>query len=364
MKNTATTVTATASENSTRITKWAKRYLGVAKRMKNDEVAICVEYIDRTNIVIEFPAYGNYRVRTSTKAFNDGKVIIDETIEKPRLPKKERLKYERIGMEKVMHNGAKAKCVAYRSAIDCDFELSFPDGKKVIVTEKRWPSFVSGCIGTRQSKRKKTQAYIGETRKMNCGMNATITAYKNYSSMTVKFENGIVKEGVAYSSFKKGAVAYSTVEAKKRNGKIRKANFAAKREGTIFDIDSKRYILLDYISSQKCVFLDIDTDKTITRSFFWASTGGTMNAHNPLVANKVGRKRHRRSTFDHLGEIYYLKNGLSNDNVAPSEKMHKYELSNILMETKIEFTGKKDDKILLNSYLCIFSEGATLPPEI
>ena len=64
----------------------------------------------------------------------------------------------------------------------------------------------------------------------------------------------------------------------------------------------------------------------------------------------------------------YTLDYISGGNVAPSEKMHKSELSNILMETKIEFTGKKDDKIFvkhagvtdynvnIGSYAAIFDE--------
>ena len=43
----------------------------------------------------------------------------------------------------------------------------------------------------------------------------------------------------------------------------------------------------------------------------------------------------------------YTLDRISTGNVNPSEKLHKYDLSNILMEIKVEFTGEKDDKIFV-----------------
>jgi hypothetical protein len=72
--------------------------------------------------------------------------------------------------------------------------------------------------------------------------------------------------------------------------------------------------------------------------------------------------------ISYVNKNAYTLDYISGGNVAPSEKMHKYELSNILMETKIEFTGKKDDKIFvkhagvtdynvnIGSYTAIFDE--------
>ena len=64
----------------------------------------------------------------------------------------------------------------------------------------------------------------------------------------------------------------------------------------------------------------------------------------------------------------YTLDLISSGNVGPSEKLHKYELSNMLMETKVEFTGQKDDQIfvkhvgvhdydvVIGSYTAIFDE--------
>ena len=47
---------------------------------------------------------------------------------------------------------------------------------------------------------------IGETRVMNCGMEATIIAYRKYIDIDVKFEDGTVRYNVSYHAFNRGCV--------------------------------------------------------------------------------------------------------------------------------------------------------------
>lgn len=49
--------------------------------------------------------------------------------------------------------------------------------------------------------------YIGMTRKMKCGLSATVIEYKDYKNLTVQFENGIVKQGVRADKFMEGKVS-------------------------------------------------------------------------------------------------------------------------------------------------------------
>ena len=44
---------------------------------------------------------------------------------------------------------------------------------------------------------------LGETRMMNCGMEATIIRYGKYSDIDVRFEDGAVAEHKAYDQFKR-----------------------------------------------------------------------------------------------------------------------------------------------------------------
>lgn len=49
---------------------------------------------------------------------------------------------------------------------------------------------------------------LQETRRMNCGLNATIIAYVNANDMTIIFEDGILREHVAYRNFKTGRIGH------------------------------------------------------------------------------------------------------------------------------------------------------------
>lgn len=47
---------------------------------------------------------------------------------------------------------------------------------------------------------------LGETRMMNCGMEATIIRYEKNTNIDVRFEDGSVVEHKAYGNFKRGEI--------------------------------------------------------------------------------------------------------------------------------------------------------------
>ena len=47
---------------------------------------------------------------------------------------------------------------------------------------------------------------LGETRTMNCGMEATIIRYGNATDIDVRFEDGIIVKNRTYDAFKKGNI--------------------------------------------------------------------------------------------------------------------------------------------------------------
>ena len=115
----------------------------------------------------------------------------------------------RIGETRKMHNGMNATIVAYRSSTDID--VQFEDGE--IAKNKRYSAFEEGSIS--DNKRAKR---IGETRTMNNGMNATIIAYHDSGDIDVQFEDGTVVKNRTYCCFLKGMIAnpaYRIGETKK-----------------------------------------------------------------------------------------------------------------------------------------------------
>lgn len=71
---------------------------------------------------------------------------------------------------------------------------------------------------------------VGETRVMNCGMEATIIRYGKYSDIDIRFEDGKVVVHKKYDQFKKGEIANPNmkVSAKNRLGETRMMNCGMK----------------------------------------------------------------------------------------------------------------------------------------
>ena len=53
---------------------------------------------------------------------------------------------------------------------------------------------------------------LGETRTMNCGMEATIIRYGNATDIDVRFEDGAVTKHKAYKEFGNGKIANPNVK--------------------------------------------------------------------------------------------------------------------------------------------------------
>lgn len=59
--------------------------------------------------------------------------------------------------------------------------------------------------------------HVGERKLMNCGMHAEIVEYFNSRDITIKFEDGTIRELVQYSHFKKGDVRHPYMRKRRRN---------------------------------------------------------------------------------------------------------------------------------------------------
>ena len=90
-----------------------------------------------------------------------------------------------------------------------------PKGKYLEYTKKRQNR---SCLamkdreGTKPIKGKKgaslKEEYLGITRRMNCGMSATVIAHINYKNITIQFEDGLIKNGVRMDDFMNGKVPH------------------------------------------------------------------------------------------------------------------------------------------------------------
>lgn len=114
-------------------------------------------------------------------------------------------KNSKVGETRYMNCGLAATITAYRSMRDID--VRFEDGAES--THKEYTSFKRGEIGhPKNSAAVKRKERIGEARVMNNGMKATITGYTNRKNITVQFEDGLVRNNVTYDAFERGKIAH------------------------------------------------------------------------------------------------------------------------------------------------------------
>ena len=130
-------------------------------------------------------------------------------------------KIDRVGETRIMNCGMEATIIRYGGATDID--VHFEDG--TVVKHKTYRAFKKGSISNPNIKAS-AEACLGETRMMNCGMKATIIRYGKYSDIDICFEDGKVVEHKAYDTFKKGSITNPNIKVSAENclGKTRMMN--------------------------------------------------------------------------------------------------------------------------------------------
>ena len=113
----------------------------------------------------------------------------------------------RLGETRMMNCGMKATIIRYNMVRDID--VRFEDG--TVVVHKTYNAFKKGEIAN-QNIKVSAENRLGETRMMNCGMKATIIRYGNTGDIDVRFEDGAVVEHRTYDSFKKGEIANQNIK--------------------------------------------------------------------------------------------------------------------------------------------------------
>lgn len=138
-------------------------------------------------------------------------------------------KTERLGETRVMNCGMKATIIRYQSQLDID--VQFEDGKTRY--NVRYDHFKSGDIGHPDMLRKdQHEKRLGETRTMKSGLQATIIAYRSVHDIDVKFETGEIRKNVRYEHFKRETLQtvkpFRGNDGKSRIGETRTMNCGLK----------------------------------------------------------------------------------------------------------------------------------------
>ena len=169
--------------------------------------------------IIRYGKYPDIDVR-----FEDGKVVEHkayDTFKKGSItnPNMKVSAEDRLGEIRMMNCGMEATIIRYGKYIDID--VRFKDG--TVVKHKSYGKFKKGEIANPNIKTF-TEVRLGETRMMNCGIEATIIRYGRCDDIDVRFEDGAVAKNKAYGEFKRGKIAHPSTTAETRLGETRMMN--------------------------------------------------------------------------------------------------------------------------------------------
>ena len=140
------------------------------------------------------------------------------------------------------------------SRIDCMVAGAAGDGEEGIeAVHKTYNSFKKGNIA-HQNTNVSAEARLGETRMMNCGMEAAIVRYNGVHDIDVRFEDGAVVEHKGYSALKNGKISHPSINrshgSKDFHGFICKQGFKDE-DRTLYECICKHCGLEDVLTPQE-----------------------------------------------------------------------------------------------------------------
>ena len=157
----------------------------------------------------------------------------------------------RLGETRMMNCGMEATIIRYGNATDID--VRFEDG--TVVKDRRYEDFKKGKI-TNQNMKASVENRLGETRMMNCGMEATIIRYGNATDIDVRFEDGKVVKHGRYGNYKTGAITHQSLQlshgSKDFHGFICKRGFIDE-DRTLYECICKHCGLEDVLTPQEMI---------------------------------------------------------------------------------------------------------------
>ena len=218
---------------------FAKARLGETRMMNCGMKATIIRYENNRDIDICFED-GAIAKCKGYKEFKKGSIAHPSTTAEARL-----------GETQMMNCGMEATIIRYNTGKDID--LRFEDG--TIAKCKSYKSFKKGEIAN-QNMKVSAEDRLGETRMMNCGMEATIIRYNGAFDIDVRFEDGTVVEHKSYSKFKKGTIAHRSLSlnhgSKDFHGFICKRGFKDE-DRTLYECICKYCDLEDVLTPQEMI---------------------------------------------------------------------------------------------------------------
>ena len=155
-------------------------------------------------------------------------------------------KTDRVGETRMMNCDMDATIIRYGNNKDID--VRFEDG--AVAKHKDYSKFKKGGIANPNMKASR----LGEVRMMNCGMEATVIRYENYKDIDVRFEDEAVVEDRDYAQFKRGNIAHQSLclsyGSKDFHGFVCKQGFIDE-DRTLYECVCKHCSLEDVLTPQE-----------------------------------------------------------------------------------------------------------------
>ena len=188
-------------------------------------------------------------VRDIDVCFKDGTVAehkVYNAFEKGNIAHPSTTAKARLGETRMMNCDMEATIIRYENNRDID--VCFEDG--TIAKCKCYREFKKGEIANPNMKASR----LGKTRMMNCGMEATIIRYNTAKDIDIRFEDGAVAKDKTYRAFKKGEIAHQSLNlnygSKDFHGFICKQGFKDE-DRTLYECICKHCGLEDVLTPQE-----------------------------------------------------------------------------------------------------------------
>ena len=296
--------------------------LGERRIMHNGMMATIIEYRKSTDIDVQFED-GAVRPHCGYQEFKSGHISHPDNT-------KDAKAAARVGEQRVMKNGLTATLVAYRSSASID--VQFEDG--AIIYNKTYDEFNGGKVGHPDFLHvNKIKNRVGETNTMNNGINATIIVYRSSHDLDVQFEDGSIRTNCAYKEFCDGHIAHpndtSDGHKEQRIGETRYMNCGL--EATIVEYRSYKDIDVEFedgtIAQHKkygC-FLDGSIAHPKAKSLF----GSLQETVVGFYLLKFGFIKTSKGDLKHLGfgqmelDFYHKKKKIAVEVDGEVHKLHK-----------------------------------------
>jgi len=173
----------------------------------------------------------------------------------------------------------------------------------------------------------KVKERIGETRMMNCGLNATIIAYRGANNIDIKFKDNTIVTNKTYSNFLIGEIKHPKISPAKYWKDSRKFREDRKTETKMMNCG--QYATIIAYRGSKDIDVRFEDGTIVEHKHYEKFKKGAIQ--NPQI------KRVKRLKINHLNETRTMSNGMSATIIA----YRNYKDIDIKFEDGIIVTHKR-----------------------